>query len=138
MATFPSIEPSFSVKKTSQPKTRTVKFQDGYEHRILFGLAAHQNPKTFSLTFKNLSETDSDTVETFLDDRAEDGASVAGCEARVGVGGRRAQPCLVAERAGVLLGDRTRRPRARSEPGAIDTQAGGGIARCDGAVRVRR
>jgi len=75
MATFPSIEPSFSVKKTSQPKTRTVKFQDGYEHRILFGLAAHQNPKTFSLTFKNLSETDSDTVETFLDDRAEDGAS---------------------------------------------------------------
>tara|TARA_A100000172_G_scaffold65357_1_gene44856 strand:+ start:16 stop:366 length:351 start_codon:yes stop_codon:yes gene_type:complete len=75
MANFPSIEPSFPVRKISKPKTNTVKFQDGYEHRILFGLAPHQNPKIFNLTFKNLSEADSDTVETFLDARAEDGAS---------------------------------------------------------------
>ena len=74
MATFPSIEPSFPVRKSSKPKINTVKFQDGYEHRILFGLAAHQNPKIFNLTFKNISETDSDTIETFLDARAEDGA----------------------------------------------------------------
>ena len=73
MATFPSIEPSFPVKKSSSPNIRTVKFQDGYEHRIIFGL--HQNPKTFTLSWKNLSETDSDTIETFLDARAEDGAS---------------------------------------------------------------
>ena len=75
MATFPNIQPSFPVRKTSRPNTNTVKFQDGYEHRILFGLAAHQNPKTFNLVFKNLSESDSDTIETFLDARAEDGAS---------------------------------------------------------------
>jgi phage-related protein len=75
MATFPSIEPSFPVRKSSKPKINTVKFQDGYEHRILFGLPAHQNPKIFNLTFKNISETDSDTIETFLDARAEDGAS---------------------------------------------------------------
>ena len=48
MANFPSIEPSFPVRKISKPKTNTVKFQDGYEHRILFGLAAHQNPKIFN------------------------------------------------------------------------------------------
>ena len=73
MANFPSIEPSFPVKKISNPNIRTVKFADGYEHRILFGL--NQNPKVFSLTWKNLSETDSDTIETFLDARADDGAS---------------------------------------------------------------
>ncbi len=73
MATFPSIDPSFPVRKKSQPNIKTVKFQDGYEHRIKFGL--HQNPKEFNLTWKNLSEADSDTVEAFLDARAEDGAS---------------------------------------------------------------
>ena len=57
MATFPSITPTYGQQKNSAPNVRTVKFQDGYEHRILFGLAAHQNPKTF------------------LDARAEDGAS---------------------------------------------------------------
>jgi phage-related protein len=74
MATFPSIAPTYGVQKKSAPKTRTVKFVDGYEHRILFGLAEHQNPKVYSLTFK-VSETDSDTIETFLDARALDKAS---------------------------------------------------------------
>ena len=67
MANFPSIEPSFPVRKISKPKTRTVRFGDGYEHRLLFGL--NQNPKVFNLTWKNISETDSDTIETFLDAR---------------------------------------------------------------------
>ena len=74
MATFPSIAPTYGVQKKSAPKTRTVKFVDGYEHRILFGLAEHQNPKVYSLTFE-VSETDSDTIETFLDARANDSAS---------------------------------------------------------------
>ena len=73
MATFPNIEPSFPVRKTSKPNTRLVKFGDGYEHRLLFGL--NQNPKIFNLTWKNLSETDSDTIETFLDARAVDSDS---------------------------------------------------------------
>ncbi len=73
MATFPSIEPSFPVRKISKPKTRTVKFGDGYEHRLLFGL--NQNPKVFNLVWKNISETDSDTIETFLDARAADSDS---------------------------------------------------------------
>tara|TARA_R100001015_G_C4519301_1_gene88741 strand:+ start:164 stop:511 length:348 start_codon:yes stop_codon:yes gene_type:complete len=73
MATFPNIEPSFPVRKISKPNTRTVKFGDGYEHRFLFGL--NQNPKVFNLTWKHITETDADTIETFLDARAVDGES---------------------------------------------------------------
>ena len=74
MATFPSITPTYGQQKRSAPNTRTVRFADGYEHRILFGLAAHQNPKIYNLTF-NVSETDADTIEGFLDSRANDSAS---------------------------------------------------------------
>ena len=74
MATFPSITPTYGQQKRSAPLTRTVRFADGYEHRILFGLAEHQNPKVYNLTFE-VSETDADTIETFLDARANDSAS---------------------------------------------------------------
>ena len=74
MATFPSITPSYGQQKSSAPLTRTVRFADGYEHRILFGLAQHQNPKVFDFTFE-VSETDADTLETFLDARANDSDS---------------------------------------------------------------
>jgi len=69
MATFPSIAPKYGQQKRSAPNTRTVRFADGFEHRILFGLAEHQNPKIFNLTFE-VSESDADTIETFLDARA--------------------------------------------------------------------
>ena len=83
MATFPSITPTYGQQKRSAPNTRIVRFADGYEHRILFGLAQHQNPKVFNLTF-NVSESDNfnstgissaDTIENFLDARANDTAS---------------------------------------------------------------
>ena len=74
MATFPSIKPTYGQQKRSAPLTRTVRFADGYEHRILFGVAAHQNPKIFSFTFA-VSETEADTIETFLDARANDSDS---------------------------------------------------------------
>ena len=74
MATFPSIKPTYGQQKSSAPLTRTIRFADGYEHRILFGLAQHQNPKVFSFTFE-VSETDADTIETFLDARANDSDS---------------------------------------------------------------
>ena len=74
MATFPSIKPTYGQRKQSRPLTRTIRFADGYEHRLLFGLAQHQNPKEFSVTF-DVSETDADTIETFLDARAVDSAS---------------------------------------------------------------
>ena len=74
MATFPDIKPSYGQRKSSRPKTRTIRFADGYEHRLLFGLAQHQNPKEFSLTYE-VSETQADEIETFLDARANDSAS---------------------------------------------------------------
>ena len=74
MATFPSITPRYGQQKRSAPNTRVVRFADGFEHRILFGLAQHQNPKVFNFTFE-VSETDADTIETFLDARANDSDS---------------------------------------------------------------
>ena len=69
MATFPSITPTYSgFSKRSAPRSRTIRFQDGFEHRIVFGLAQHQNPKVYNLSF-NVTETQSDEIETFLDAR---------------------------------------------------------------------
>ena len=76
MATFPSSpEPSYGLTKNSAPITRVVKFSDGYEHRIQLGLSEHKNPKIYNLTWNNITETESDTLETFLDARANDSAS---------------------------------------------------------------
>ena len=74
MANFPSIDPTYGQRKRSQPKTRTVRFADGYEHRLLFGLAQHQNPKEYSFTFE-VTESQADIIETFLDARANDSDS---------------------------------------------------------------
>tara|TARA_R100000231_G_scaffold72328_1_gene56927 strand:+ start:374 stop:721 length:348 start_codon:yes stop_codon:yes gene_type:complete len=74
MATFPSITPKYGQQKRSAPNTRVVRFADGFEHRILFGLAQHQNPKIFNLTFE-VNESDADVIETFLDARANDSDS---------------------------------------------------------------
>ena len=74
MATFPSITPIYGQQKKSAPLTRVVRFADGYEHRIVFGLAQHQNPKVYNFTFE-VSETQADEIETFLDARANDSAS---------------------------------------------------------------
>jgi len=73
MATFPSISPDYGAQKASEPKVRTVQFGDGYEQRLTYGL--HQNPKVWTLVFSNITETQSDEIETFLDARALDNAS---------------------------------------------------------------
>ena len=69
MAIFPSINPTYGLQKRSAPNVRTVRFGDGFEKRLTFGL--NQNPKVYNLTFE-VSETDADTIETFLDARAAD------------------------------------------------------------------
>ena len=66
-----NIQPTYGQRKTSQPNIRRIRFADGYEHRILFGLAEHQNPKVFNFTFE-VSETEADTIENFLDARASE------------------------------------------------------------------
>ena len=72
MATFPSITPTYGIQKRSAPSIRRVQFSDGYEARLTFGL--NQNPKTYNLTFV-VSEADADTIEEFLDARADDNAA---------------------------------------------------------------
>ena len=74
MATFPSITPTYGARKTSRPKSRAVQLGDGYQQRLLVGIPSHMNPKEWDLTW-NVSEADADTIETFLDARAEDSAS---------------------------------------------------------------
>lgn len=72
MATFPSFNPIYSASKNSEPRTRIVQFGDGYEQRLSYGL--NQNPKQWQLTF-DVSDTDADTIEAFLNARAADSAS---------------------------------------------------------------
>ena len=67
MATFPSINPTYGSAKRSQPNVRIAQFGSGYSQRTTFGI--NQNPKQWELTF-NVSETDADTIEDFLDARA--------------------------------------------------------------------
>ena len=75
MATFPDVAVSYGAQKSSAPKTRTIQFGDGYQQRILEGIPSHMNPKEWQLTWDNITETDADTIEDFLDARAEDSAS---------------------------------------------------------------
>jgi phage-related protein len=68
MATFPSIESSYGLSKVSTPDVNIAKFGSGYSQRSTFGI--NQNLKSWSLRWENISEADSDTIETFLDARA--------------------------------------------------------------------
>ena len=66
MATFPSIQPTYGTTKRSAPNVRGIQFGSGYQQRAQFGI--NQNPKVYDLTFE-VSETDADTIEAFLDAR---------------------------------------------------------------------
>ena len=67
MPTFPSISPDYGLQKSSTPTVRRVQFGDGYMARLKYGL--NQDRKKYNLQFKNLTEADSDSVETFLEAR---------------------------------------------------------------------
>ena len=74
MATFPTVTHTYGASKTSRPNTRTVQFGDGYQQRLIVGMARNQNPKQWNLRWE-VSESDGDTIENFLNDRAVDNAS---------------------------------------------------------------
>ena len=74
MATFPSITPTYGMRKKSNPRVRTTALGDGYEFRTLFGLPLTQDPKVYDLTF-NVAETQADVLEAFLRSRVNDQAS---------------------------------------------------------------
>ena len=72
MATFPSITPNYQARKTTRPRVNVTQFNDSYQHRIKFGLNTISS--VWTLMF-DVSETDSDTIEAFLEARADDRAS---------------------------------------------------------------
>ena len=76
MAAFPTtVKPTYGMTKRSQPNISTIRFADGFEQRQLVGIAAHQNPKIYNLTFANITEAQSDEITYFLNERALDQAS---------------------------------------------------------------
>ena len=70
----PFQNPDYGLSKSNVPKTFVSSLGDGIEHRTTIGL--NQNPKTFNLTFKNLSQADANKLTDFFDDRAEDGDNI--------------------------------------------------------------
>ena len=74
MATFPSITPQYATRETVKQDSLRIKLGDGYEQRIVSGLPANKRLITLNLTF-NVSTTDADTIDTFLDARFDDQAS---------------------------------------------------------------
>ena len=66
MSTF-AYTPSFDATEVSKPRVRKFSAGEGYEHRIRFGL--NTNPKEWSLTFANRTDTERDAILAFLDAR---------------------------------------------------------------------
>ena len=69
MAAFPTtVNPSYGTSKKSKPKIRIAEFGSGYSQRSSFGI--NQNLKVYQFTWQNITETQSDEIEDFLDQRA--------------------------------------------------------------------
>ena len=67
MATFPSIVPDYGASKASKPNVKNVQFGDGYSQRLRYGL--NTDLKSWTLTWQNITEANTDTIETFLEAR---------------------------------------------------------------------
>ena len=72
MATFPSITPQFSTQETVTQDSLRIKLGDGYEQRFIKGLPANKRLLTIQAKFE-LSQTDANTINTFLDARFDAG-----------------------------------------------------------------
>ena len=69
MAAFPTtVNPTYGSRKNSAPNIRIAQFGSGYQQRSTFGI--NQNLKVYQFTWQNISETNADEIETFLDARA--------------------------------------------------------------------
>ena len=69
MANFPTtVNPSYGSRKISEPKIRIAQFGSGYSQRSTFGI--NQNLKQYQFNRNNITETQADEIETFLDARA--------------------------------------------------------------------
>lgn len=67
MPTF-AYTPSFEAQQSSQPRARKVQYGDGYEQRLRFGL--NTDPKEWSLTFANRTDTERNNIVAFFETQA--------------------------------------------------------------------
>jgi len=67
MATF-TYTPSFEATESSKPRARKFQAGDGYEQRVRFGL--NTDPKEWTLTFSERTNTERDNILSFLEARA--------------------------------------------------------------------
>ena len=74
MATFPNIVPEYSTQETVEQDSLRIKLGDGYEQRFVQGLPANKRLIILNQTF-NVSTTDADTIDTFLNARFDDQAN---------------------------------------------------------------
>ena len=71
MATFPSITPAYGETQTIEQDNIVVKLGDGYEQRLVRGLAANKRYHIISLVF-NITQAQANTINTFLNARFDD------------------------------------------------------------------
>jgi len=68
MANFPTtVNPSYGASKSSAPKVRIAAFGSGYSQRSVYGI--NQDLKSWDFVWENISETDADEIEIFLEAR---------------------------------------------------------------------
>mgnify|MGYP003122792027 FL=1 len=68
MANFPTtVNPTYGASKNSTPKIRVAEFGSGYSQRTVYGI--NQDLKNWQFTWENITETNADEIETFLEAR---------------------------------------------------------------------
>lgn len=63
MATF-TYTPDYGAAVSRKPKVRSVKFGDGYEQRLAYGI--NTNPRVWDVRFTFRDNTEADAIEAFL------------------------------------------------------------------------
>tara|TARA_R100000231_G_C5317991_1_gene162510 strand:- start:835 stop:1203 length:369 start_codon:yes stop_codon:yes gene_type:complete len=74
MATFPDVLPTYSSVEDTDQKSQRIKFGDGYEQRLVFGLPTNKRLISLRMTF-NVTTAVSKTINDFLNARFDDQAS---------------------------------------------------------------
>lgn len=67
MATF-TYTPSFEATEASKPRAHKFQAGDGYEQRVRFGL--NTDPKEWTLTFSERTDTERDSILAFFETNA--------------------------------------------------------------------
>ncbi len=67
VTTFPSISASIGTNKDKEYNVKEANFGDGYQQVVTVGL--NNIKERWNVKFNNISNTDADTIETFIDAR---------------------------------------------------------------------